>query len=1442
MARVAGTIGDYVAVRRHPTVVRLQDLDSPGSGWLGEAFVRTREVESHLAVVRRLLEGPSGSGVFLIGQYGSGKSHFLAYLTLQLQGAQLLPAAPHAVALSLVNFAAHNRLEEIVADALGVASGDGDRRPAWDAMLARHPQGCVLILDELSEYLRAKPDPHAFTEDVRFLQFLGEWAQDRRFWIVAAMQESIEHTGEIDHGLYRKIKDRYPIRLLLSTAHVQSLVAEGILIKQPTYDAAVSALCQDLQAAYPRSELDLTSLAAVYPLHPATLELLAEVRDRFSQARGIVDFTVTRLGGDARRGIAPFLDEPFGSVLTPDVIIDHFRDLLELQPELQPLAQQVFPWYARHLEELFEPPALRRLAERVIKLLVLVHLSPQRELLTAAQAAEWLLLTAARVDRDRNRKVVEKILATLVERGRYVVAHAGGFRLDLRDDSGAILERLLAREIDALQGHETTVCETLAACMPASGFNPFVLPRDAWQHRSLSWSFHPRPYAVWLGNTPPEPIDGLGVCVRMPWGPAAPTHGLYCVVPAPIPVGPELIEAAALARLRTQAHGAELLRRIQQRLEARLPLFQQAVRAAWQEARLITPDGATEAAPRLETQSTCESWLDNLLLWILRRTYAGFERVAPAHGPLPKEAWLRFLRFAAKEDLGLPLADEYVRLIREAYLVPMGLLRRKGQEYVTPPNLDRNELVQLVTPLFEHQPSPRTIHEHCAQPIYGLVPDQVNLLLVFLLLQGEIDILKDRHSYRDSFETLPNPLNYDRVVIAHALATDQLAALERLCQALDVATPAHWSVLTQRRCAQLLADAGRRRVEQLQPLAQRLASIDQGKALATRLRAHLDRWATLQSGTHALQGFQQFLFEIGSVAAFVDEIASYRQLTAKIEHLLAETQRYTHLLGLAPAPQASAPEADPSGHVGPAPAFDDPRAVESWLERAAYTYAQRKTAYATRHEAWWKRCNERAIWSWNPSNLAASRHVDLAGPVTEFRNLRREAEAQRCRGLVNLDFQPRCSCGFDGDHAPLGDTIDRMQALQTTIETRLQQFFQQDAVKERLREWQRQGIEVHASTIDYLEGRRMLPEIADLAGFDDFLDGIDLAVDIDSAALVELLESRLWRPDDLQAELQRILGGRGAARLRFRPTASSNGRNDSLLRASLVEWCGRQALAHAESLPEELTHAERQRIGSAVRPEWINAAGLRRLEDLGFDDASVDRILSWVLDGRVGLPDPLGECGPLLACTAEILRPTAIVTSQQLADLSALVYRHHARIEPLAKQRWRARLDAIANAPLAGVTPLVDILRLHLEAQWVIADALGLPLVPALRPTLIDAFGDWRLDKMEVADVAAPTSTDGCYRTLLAAGIDHGFEKIDVVDELIHDQPRSFLELEALARSRLLGAVRTLLPRLDPTRPLLVFADHGFRRSADGRRYTHGGGSSLERLVPCWHFQPRREA
>ena len=89
--------------------------------------------------------------------------------------------------------------------------------------------GVFFIIDELSEFLKSKPSVQQLNEDTRFLQFIGEASANMPIWIVAALQETIERTGEIAPDVFKKIKDRYHQRLRLTTRHLHELVSKRLI-------------------------------------------------------------------------------------------------------------------------------------------------------------------------------------------------------------------------------------------------------------------------------------------------------------------------------------------------------------------------------------------------------------------------------------------------------------------------------------------------------------------------------------------------------------------------------------------------------------------------------------------------------------------------------------------------------------------------------------------------------------------------------------------------------------------------------------------------------------------------------------------------------------------------------------------------------------------------------------------------------------------------------------------------------------------------------------------------------------------------------------------------------------------------------------------------------------------------------------------------------------
>jgi len=1424
-------IRELVTVRPRPTVVRLEHLTEQDAAWISATYFLTEQVRGHVAAVRHVLRQSHGTGVFVVGHYGSGKSHFLSYLTQQLRAGMLLEgdAAPEVVTVSLLNFRATMTLEEIVTTAAGVDAHEPDRRIAWERLAQEQPAGVVLVLDELSEFLRSKASRQAFNEDARFLQFLGEWAAGSRLWIVAALQEQIEHVGALESSLYRKIKDRFPLRLLLTPEHIRDLLASSILQRQPGYEEAVAELARQVEHALPQANVDLAALQQLYPLHPATLELLEEVRDLFSQTRGIVDFTVTQLLGDSSRGVAPFLDRPWGELLTPDVIVDHFADLFEVQPEFLPVAQRFLPYYRKQQDQLFPTDAQKTLGWRLLKLLMLDAISPERGGITPADAAAWLLFRATSITPEKNLEIIKRLLSNLASEGRFVTEHQGRYRLDLKDDKAEQLQRRLRAELaEVADLTPEVVWESLVAVLGEEEFNPFQLPRERSHQRLVRWHSHERPYRVFFGNGEPDLSDDVGLCLRLPWGDPRPAPRMVTVIPATLDLDEQLVELAALLRLTERPAEKGLKDELSRRIKQHRPLVATKVRSAYLEAMVHDSQGKSQSALRLGPADTLKRWLDGFALWALRRRYPSFELFAPAYGKLPKQAYLSFVRVATESDLGDDDSDEFVKIIREAYLVPMALMKRKGWFYQANSKLDQHELVKLLMPLLEHAPPPKLVYEHLSGSVYGLVPDQIHLLLVFLVLQGEIDITKGTRHYREIYQTQPYPDRYDRISLGQGLSEEKLNALAELANVFNIRLPKLLTVAAQRRLIERLRSEGAKQCQQLHPVLIRLKQVDGSARLVSKLEWVVNAWAALDKGETALQGLEHFLYEAGSVQRFVRELEQVRQLPSQLSQVITELKRVHHLLSDEVVRQWPDPVVSTRiAAVGASPGLDDLQTVQRWLQDARAAYEAYCLDYRKQHDRYWEELAEHAVWSWQEPNVAGSRHLGLTAELAELRQCRSACTELRCTGFSDLEFRARCSCGFDGETANTSAHLARFNELKEKIEQELRLFFQQDRVRQRIHEYKEKKLEVNQGILDYLETKTAVPDVKEISLFDQHLAGLELVEEIPASELVALCGDTVWRPQELSSLLQQRLNQHAPGR-RVRVVTE----HDSQVPREIMLWCLEQALRFAVPLPGRLSERVPADLVERIQPAWVSTDALVRLEELGLGETVEDQLLRWLLQGVLEMTQD-APLPPLLLAVQETLAPTQPQTALELAELSSTLFRCDRRMRSLAPRRWQQRLDELSVTSLATAAPdLVDALAQRDTLQWLVLDGLGLPLLSATLEVLDQALPRWRQRGISFAQVGETTTTQSWMDLLTDAGVQHSFTKVDAVDRLLHERHEPFEQLLPVLTAELQLALTSVRSQLSPEQPLLLFADHGFCLAQDGKGIVHGNSTTLERVVP----------
>jgi len=506
-------IRDLIEVPPVRTVIRLADLaDSSLRRHLVETFIFTGEVTFTLANILEKVAGSVGKGFFVIGNFGSGKSHLLNVISLIMNDSEaresfkascrdgsasesklpeLLEQAaqvnPLVVEISLVEHSNREYLEEIVLKELSArlqaASGsdveallnidDKPRREAFAAIaeaIKKHNHGGLLLLiDELSEFLRSKENVRAYNEDVRFLQYLGEFAENLPAWIIATMQENIENTGSLAGELLHKIKDRYPVRFRLSGEHVKEIVAGRLIRKKEEAEIELPRVYDQLQGMFDGLPFSREDFMALYPVHPATVEMLDELRPLFSQHRGVIDFIHHRLAGDPGRGIAPFIDNSGEELLTPDYIFDHFRERLRETVETSPFSEQVFHHYEREAGKLFDDKDEMQIALRILKLLVLGAVARDPRSFSVPELTTLLLHRYSILESAINYEYIQELMDKLLAHGAYISTREQEgktyYSIDLKADAGLLLEKKLKQIKNELSPGDRRVLESLMSWM-----------------------------------------------------------------------------------------------------------------------------------------------------------------------------------------------------------------------------------------------------------------------------------------------------------------------------------------------------------------------------------------------------------------------------------------------------------------------------------------------------------------------------------------------------------------------------------------------------------------------------------------------------------------------------------------------------------------------------------------------------------------------------------------------------------------------------------------------------------------------------------------------------------------------------------------------------------------------------------------------------------------
>lgn len=397
---------DVVQFEPINTVIQLRNADQEDeAARLVSTYVVSPRMADALATLvfpQLQFEQPADQkGLFIVGNYGTGKSHLLAVISAiaeradlaghlrdqQVRAAAELIAGKFRVIRTEIG-ATEMRLRDILTAKIeqtlagwgidyqfpAMSEVSNTKEPLL-AMLAafqaRFPgQGLLIAVDELLDYLRTR-DSQALILDLGFLRELGEVCESSRLRFIGGIQESLFDSPAFQFAASQvlRVKDRFE-QVLISREDVTFVVSERLLRKTATQRAQVRAYLQAFAPLYPDLANRLETYVDLFPVHPAYIRVFGEIAivEKREILKTLSREMAARLDRDVPQEVPGMIAyDSYWDVLRSNPSFRSIPDVREVMEKSDVLEAKVRSAYTR--------PAYKAVALRIIHALSVHRLS-----------------------------------------------------------------------------------------------------------------------------------------------------------------------------------------------------------------------------------------------------------------------------------------------------------------------------------------------------------------------------------------------------------------------------------------------------------------------------------------------------------------------------------------------------------------------------------------------------------------------------------------------------------------------------------------------------------------------------------------------------------------------------------------------------------------------------------------------------------------------------------------------------------------------------------------------------------------------------------------------------------------------------------------------------------------------------------------------------------
>lgn len=292
------------------TVIQLTDAnDVTEEEQLVRSYVMSDEMEKRIADIMigqlQFEEYNDNKGIFLVGNYGTGKSHLMSLVSAVAHDAKYLDAVQNKkfaedakriagkfevlrIEIGASTMSVRDIIFSKIKEDFNVRGIDFtyaaqnevvNNKGILDDMMALFAgkygddKGYMIVIDEVLDYLKGRKDMEAIL-DFGFLRELGEFCSKSKFRIVCGVQEQVfdnpafSFLSETLNHVHKRFE-----QMIIQKQDTAYVVSERILKKNDEQKAWIRQHLQNFTGLYSNMAEELERYVELFPIHPSYIEV-----------------------------------------------------------------------------------------------------------------------------------------------------------------------------------------------------------------------------------------------------------------------------------------------------------------------------------------------------------------------------------------------------------------------------------------------------------------------------------------------------------------------------------------------------------------------------------------------------------------------------------------------------------------------------------------------------------------------------------------------------------------------------------------------------------------------------------------------------------------------------------------------------------------------------------------------------------------------------------------------------------------------------------------------------------------------------------------------------------------------------------------------------------------------------------------------------------------